>query len=57
LYNDCLQEIERLEEDGKIRVIRPAAALPAKRLTRDRRRIVASLVSGRQAARQWLRDH
>jgi predicted patatin/cPLA2 family phospholipase len=54
-YNECLDEIERLEDLGQINVIRPQARLPATRLSRDRQAIVATLNQGRHAARIWLR--
>jgi len=53
-YNDCLSDLERLEAQGTITVIRPKNKLPATRLTRDRRHIKASLAEGRKAARAWL---
>jgi predicted patatin/cPLA2 family phospholipase len=54
-YNDCLDEIERLEDLGQINVIRPQTKLPATRLSRDRQDILASLSQGRLEARTWLR--
>lgn len=54
-YNDCLDELERLEDRGDINVIRPQTRLPATRLSRDRQSIVASLNQGRKEARTWLR--
>jgi predicted patatin/cPLA2 family phospholipase len=53
-YNDCLDELERLEDCDAIHVIRPPSKLPATRLSRDRTSIVATLQQGREAARSWL---
>lgn len=54
-YNDCLDELERLEDDGAINVIRPRSKLPATRLSRSRQDIVSTLNQGRTEARTWLR--
>lgn len=52
--NEALATIERLEDEGKIAVIRPSGPLPAGRLSRSRDDILATLEVGRKAARAWL---
>lgn len=52
--NRSLETIERLEDEGKVSVIRPLAPLAAGRLSRRREDIVSSLTAGRAAARAWL---
>lgn len=52
--NEALAMIERLEDEGKISVIRPSGPLPAGRLSRSREDIVATIAAGRAAARAWL---
>ena len=55
-YNRCLERIEELEQRGRISVLRPAAPLPASRMTRDRERILRTIQVGRDTAREWLRQ-
>lgn len=52
--NAVLDEIDRLEAQGRIRVVRPEAPLPVGRIGRDRAAIVATLEAGRAAARAFL---
>ena len=52
--NEALAMIERLEDEGKISVIRPSGPLPAGWLSRSREDIVATIAAGRAAARAWL---
>ncbi len=52
--NESLETIERLEDEGKVSVIRPLRPLAAGRLSRRREDIVSSLDAGRAAARAWL---
>jgi predicted patatin/cPLA2 family phospholipase len=54
--NDSLELVERLEDEGKVSVIRPAAPLAASRLSTRRVDIVATIEAGREAARAWLRE-
>jgi predicted patatin/cPLA2 family phospholipase len=54
IYNRSIAQLEELERRGRVQVIRPAAALPASRLTRDRDRILQTLELGRKAAREFL---
>ena len=53
-YNRSIIELEELEQLGRVQVIRPTRALPASRMTRDRRLIVETLELGRDAARAFL---
>lgn len=53
-YNRSITELEELERLGRVQVIRPTRALPASRMTRDRRLIVETLELGRDAARAFL---
>lgn len=52
--NESLATIERLEDEGKITVIRPLGPLPASRLSRSQADIVATIEAGRKAARAFL---
>lgn len=45
-YNETTLEINRLEEDGKIFVIRPKLPLPADRIERDREKLKAAYEQG-----------
>lgn len=54
LYNGCLDEVERLQAAGSVHVIRPDAPLPASRLSRNKERIAATLLKGREAAQRYL---
>jgi len=56
-YNRSISKLEALERLGKVQVIRPAATLPATRMTRDRERIIETLELGRSAARAFLARH
>ncbi len=53
-YNRAIIKLEALERLGRVEVIRPLAALPASRMTRDRGRIIATLELGQEAARAFL---
>lgn len=53
-YNRSITQLEELERLGRVQVIRPAATLPASRMTRDRDRILETLELGRKAAREFL---
>jgi predicted patatin/cPLA2 family phospholipase len=55
LYNRSIVQLEALERAGRLQVIRPAYALPASRMSRDRARILETLALGREAARAFLR--
>jgi predicted patatin/cPLA2 family phospholipase len=52
--NAILDEVDRLEDAGRIDVIRPSAPLPVGRLGRDRGAIIATIEAGRAAARAYL---
>jgi predicted patatin/cPLA2 family phospholipase len=52
--NAALARIEDLERRGLVSVIRPAAPLPAGRLSTRRGDIRATIEAGRDAARAWL---
>lgn len=56
-YNRTIMKLEAFERLGQVQVIRPAAPLPASRMTRDRGRIVQTLELGRSAARTFLDAH
>lgn len=51
--NDMLAHIDTLEARGTLSVIRPAAPLPATRLSRKQSDIVATVACGRTAARRY----
>jgi len=53
-YNRSIAKLEALEQLGQVEVIRPAATLPASRMTRDRGRILETLALGGSAARSFL---
>jgi predicted patatin/cPLA2 family phospholipase len=53
-YNRAISKLEAFERLGHLEVIRPAAPLPASRMTRDRGRIIQTLELGRAAARAFL---
>jgi predicted patatin/cPLA2 family phospholipase len=53
-YNRSIVQLEELERLGRVHVIRPAATLPASRMTRDRSRILETLALGQKAARDFL---
>lgn len=53
-YNRTVGKLEAFERLGLVEVIRPLAALPASRMTRDRRRIMQTLELGRSATRAFL---
>jgi len=53
-YNRSIMKLEAFERLGLIEVIRPAAQLPASRMTRDRARIIQTLELGEAAARAFL---
>jgi len=53
-YNRSIEQLEALERLGRLQVIRPAAQLPASRMTRDRGRILETLSLGRKAAQAFL---
>ncbi len=53
-YNRSIVQLEELEREGRLRVIRPLHALPASRMSRDRARILTTLELGREAARAFL---
>jgi predicted patatin/cPLA2 family phospholipase len=50
-YNATMELIDEHEQAGKLVVIRPAAELPASRLSRSQARILASIELGRSAVR------
>jgi predicted patatin/cPLA2 family phospholipase len=50
-YNATMELIDAHEQAGKLVVIRPAAELPASRLSRSQARILASIELGRSAVR------
>ena len=52
--NESLATIERLEDEGQLTVIRPIGPLPAGRLSRSQKDIVATIEAGRKAARAFL---
>lgn len=52
-YNDQLAQLEEMESQGVLSVIRPPVRLPASRMTRERDKIVDTVSIGRAAARQW----
>ncbi|MFT3764707.1 MAG: patatin family protein [Minicystis sp.] len=52
--NAALDRVEELERRGVVSVIRPAAPLPASRLSTKRTDILATIDAGRQAAKAWL---
>src|SRR5690606_14563495 len=56
-YNDDVEQIARPEAEGRVHVIRPAAPLPASRITRDRRKILETIQIGRDSAKRWLEQH
>ncbi|HEX2735049.1 MAG TPA: patatin family protein [Polyangiaceae bacterium] len=53
-YNASLDRLAELEAAGRVSIIRPTAALPASRMTRDRNRIISTIQLGRDALRDWL---
>jgi predicted patatin/cPLA2 family phospholipase len=53
-YNQAIAQLEALERDGRLQVIRPSGTLPASRMSRDRGCILETLELGRQAARAFL---
>jgi len=53
-YNRTIAQLEALERDGTVQVIRPVRTLPASRMSRDRGCILETLELGRQAARAFL---
>ncbi|UQA57792.1 patatin-like phospholipase family protein [Polyangium aurulentum] len=55
--NEALDLIDDMERAGEISVIRPAAPLPAGRLSTRREDILATIEAGREAARRWIREH
>jgi predicted patatin/cPLA2 family phospholipase len=54
MYNRSIVQLEALEGQGRLQVIRPDATLPASRMSRDRSVILETLALGRQAARAYL---
>src|SRR5262245_26563998 len=56
-YNRSIVQLEELERAGRVQVIRPAQALPASRMSRDRARILDTLSLGRAAGRAFLETH
>ncbi len=54
MYNRSIAQLEALEGQGRVQVIRPERALPASRMSRDRGVILETLALGRQAARAFL---
>jgi predicted patatin/cPLA2 family phospholipase len=56
-YNQVVERVAQLEQEGRISVIRPDTALPASRMTRDKRLICQTLELGHAAAQQWLEAH
>lgn len=53
-YNQAIAQLEALEGQGRLHVIRPLGTLPASRMSRDRGVILETLALGRQAARAFL---
>jgi predicted patatin/cPLA2 family phospholipase len=56
-YNRAIAQLEALEGEGRLEVIRPERALPASRMSRDRGVILETLALGRAAARTFLNQH
>ena len=55
-YNATMDLIDEHERSGGLIVVRPAAELPASRLSRSKARILASIELGREAVRARTRD-
>lgn len=53
-YNACLELLPELERQGRISIIQPKEALPASRMTRDRKLIMRTIQIGRDALRDWI---
>lgn len=54
MYNEQLALVERLEKDGKARVIRPSPDLPISRFTRDRESLIKAVEAGYADAKAVL---
>lgn len=55
-YNNLLKQIERLEKDGKIFVIRPTTSLKVKRVERNKNKLRLLYLEGKEDARQKIND-
>lgn len=54
IYNEQVALAEALEQQGRARIVRPAAGLKISRLTRDRRRLLAAIAAGHEDGRASL---
>jgi len=53
-YNEQLVILDELERQGRAVTIRPSAALPTARISRDRGKIIETIALGRQAVRDAI---
>ena len=56
VYNEQLEEVERLEEEGAIQVIRPEKPIVVDRIERDINKLTALYEEGYQCAARWKPD-
>lgn len=56
VYNEQLEEVERLEEEGLIQVIRPEKPIVVDRIERDINKLTALYEEGYQCAARWKPD-
>lgn len=56
VYNEQLEEVERLEEEGLVQVIRPEKPIVVDRMERDINKLTALYEEGYQCAARWKPD-
>lgn len=56
VYNEQLEEVERLEEEGLVQVIRPEKPIVVDRIERDINKLTALYEEGYQCAARWKPD-